>query len=119
MLLRALKMAVLSYYYFGEKTNDGARLRYVKRRGETESQGPRYNVSRYARDRVGERTYARTPSWPSSLSLSHTLCLFFIFVPLRTTDRAENIGTPYVFPETRGFIEAIMPAIRAKTKTSL
>lgn len=91
-------MAVLSYYYFGEKTNDGARLRYVKRRGETESQGPRYNVSRYAWDRVGACIYARAlQARRRPLSLS----LFLIFgVSLRTTDRAENIGTPYMFPET-------------------
>lgn len=74
---------------------------YATWRGEeTESQGPRYNVSRYAWDRVGACIYARALQArrrPLSLSLS----LFLIFgVSLRTTDRAENIGTPYMFPET-------------------
>lgn len=105
---------------------------YATWRGEErQSQGPRYNISQYAWECVGAHMY--TPSWPSflflsllslSLSLKHIHTRIFthslIFgVSLRTTDRAENIGTPYVFPETRGFIEAIMPTIRAKTKTSL
>lgn len=41
--LRALKMAVLSYYYFGEKTNDGA----LTLREERQSQGSSsYNAHR-------------------------------------------------------------------------
>lgn len=42
--LRALKMAVLSYYYFGEKTNDGA---LTLRGEERQSQGSQYTHALY------------------------------------------------------------------------
>lgn len=124
VLLRALKMAVLSYYYFGEKTNDGARLRYVKRRGEERQRAKALGITYHGmHEVVWVRVYTLTYTCATHSNLavlSLSLSPFLIFgVSLRTTDRAENIGTPYVFPETRGFIEAIMPAIRAKTKTSL
>lgn len=41
--LRALKMAVLSYYYFGEKTNDGALTLREKRQSQGSSS---YNARR-------------------------------------------------------------------------
>jgi len=105
-------MAVLSYYYFGEKTNDDV---LTLREEERRSQGLRYNVSSCAYDRISTCIciHANAVSLFVSLSLSlrHVLAYY-------DTDHAENIGTPYAFPETR-FIEAITPTIRAKTKTSL
>lgn len=117
VLLRALKMAVLSYYYFGEKTNDDA---LTLREEERQSQGPRYNVSSCARDCMSViYRYIRVHTPDCRFSLYFSPLLSFVFdISSRTTDRTENIETPYVFPETQ-FIEAIMSAIRVKTKTSL
>lgn len=103
------------------------RSRYAKRReekrrgeekrGERQSQGPRYNVSSCARDCMGAAyiyilyVYICTHAADVSLFLSSS----FFLVSSLTTDRTENIGTPYVFPETR-FIEAITSVVLRENK---
>jgi len=84
-------MAVLSYYYFREKTNDDALTLCAKR---DRAKALKHNVSWCTYDCMWLREiYAHTYTFLS-------LLLFVFLLVIDITWRTENIETPYVFPET-------------------